>query len=550
MRIADGAESRPLDSRDESEVKPWDTRGKNGLYGGGGRGAENKETGWAIDSYANDSANTTTSNAYSTHSLHLHKAQESPDIVEESRNGSRVKTSNINHHQNSSESDQSQYGPLTPVGAAFPRGSNPSFLNSSPEAPSDLMRSSTASSRPNTAIQNRKASAPAVISLESGSRKIKEVEYSERMPPRRKSEPILSHHGNRKKSAPPPPLDISKSKGASTPLIASPLSPLASAALHAESRRRKSANGFSWNLNLNRKSKTPIISNPILPLGFIESLGMATFELNNSSVPPLEPPRVSILNQRSPTKKVRKLISKESMKAAIALEVHEKDSVEEVITDSPKSSVTDFRQEISSVFSKRQGKDDGGISEGSSNYTQGSVIGGLAEEDLNRQLYFNGLRNQENKAKIPGPISNRNLSQPPRNLSLLKTATSAPPFSTFSASDSDSYSNMSHVTDTTSTTAVTKRSSNLREESRASYLTSSQKTNSYSKLSSNSSRPPSSSRSGPRRDSPNSMGELGRRPSHEYGGKIGASSSRGSLVAPAVPPPAIASNEGGWQPGW
>lgn len=215
---------------------PWDERGATGLYGGGGRGADNRETGWTRGfafsppppvtgceedlRFEEDSAcGTSTPLA-------------SPAILDNATEDGRTLSTN---------SSAGKLSPTTSHSASMLRRAREEAQLNAPTDPEDT-QSPPAPARPVHTVDIAQ---------------IKRQQAAATMPT--PSEPML----------------FSKSLGKSKPKL--PRAPT-----------------LRWR---SRAKQGPSISNPILPPGFVESLGMQTFELHPGATPP--PPQVATRSDRS-----------------------------------------------------------------------------------------------------------------------------------------------------------------------------------------------------------------------------------------------------------
>ncbi|BGP15989.1 hypothetical protein JCM10213v2_003982 [Rhodosporidiobolus nylandii] len=222
--------------------EPWDERGKTGLYGGGGRGADDRETGWV-----RDYAFSPQQQPGFEEDISYEGADE--DVGPGGHTGVRAAQGDRRDEErrrSSPETAPSSYGPVTPISATFPsQTAEPQYgdggyrsTNSPPQA-SSSSRSRLALHTINPALDKKTGTGIAV--------------------------PVPSR-----------PMPLSTPAAPSTPSI----KVIPSTA--SERPRRKSA--FSrWG---SRGKKAPAISAPILPQGFVESLGMETFALYPGCKPP------------------------------------------------------------------------------------------------------------------------------------------------------------------------------------------------------------------------------------------------------------------------
>ncbi|GAA6002374.1 hypothetical protein JCM10207_001088 [Rhodosporidiobolus poonsookiae] len=278
-----------LDSYDHSQARePWDERGKTGLYGGGGRGANDRETGW-VREYAFSPPQA--SNTGFEEDLSL----DDEDVGPKDRKGSRGtngRRSDDGRRRSSAETASSSYGPVTPVSTSFNAASiNPKYADSGYRS---------AGSPPQSTTSARHAHSHSNASSFNGAHR------SSSPPP-----PVPAPTRPTRVSPPPQPVHTidpslvkKRANDAAHPIPSAPIPvgsklppsiPSVQPVMTADRPRRKS--GFSkWG---GRGKKTPAISAPILPEGFVESLGMETFAL----YPGCKPPSHAILSPviRSPS---------------------------------------------------------------------------------------------------------------------------------------------------------------------------------------------------------------------------------------------------------
>ncbi|GAA5909983.1 hypothetical protein JCM8208_006406 [Rhodotorula glutinis] len=212
------------ENEDEEPAQPWDERGKTGLYGGGGRGADDRETGWVSDFTFALMA------PASGQEEDLRFDADEPDHgdSQQGRQFASRSTQDFHHDErvrrDSLETAPSSKGPATPPDVG-----------------------STATATPTLARENVRPSHPS---------------------PSHSSPPIHTVDAARIK------------KSNLSPRIPTPSAPMqagrAAGPLDRSARPRPKASGFKWPA---RAKKPPTISAPILPEGFVESLGMETFPL-------------------------------------------------------------------------------------------------------------------------------------------------------------------------------------------------------------------------------------------------------------------------------
>ncbi|GAA5980752.1 hypothetical protein JCM5350_006375 [Sporobolomyces pararoseus] len=230
-------------------VESWDERGKNGLYGGGGRGADDRETGWV--------------RGYS-----IGSSVPSVGFEEDLRFDDHGVTNDDDDEQDtprsSSETGQSGSYPVTPTSSHFPTNRPSSArLYDSPKSTSSPPRSSRVESSPHS--RNPSASQTTFRTPER--------------PPRTDSPardaPLSPSDLNLLRKKAPQPTGFPTP---SSPLAASP-KPAATPAAASPARPTTPKRSNSIFKKYGRSKKPPTISNPILPEGFVESLGMKTFTL-------------------------------------------------------------------------------------------------------------------------------------------------------------------------------------------------------------------------------------------------------------------------------
>ncbi|KAK4704986.1 hypothetical protein P7C70_g1227, partial [Phenoliferia sp. Uapishka_3] len=342
----DDNEAAQSDFHQVQEVQPqepWDQRGKTGLYGGGGRGADDTETGWVSD-YTTQMQVDGSRGSNGEEDLHY------DDSEQDGKTDRYDSTTGRNdERRRSSDGTQSSYGPPTPVNANFdamaapyydsayrpivakvptlptPRSSrsSSSHTTNTTEGPR-LARAQTINSNERTPPSPARPSRPndRTASYESRAARPATADSRKTSParPARASDPVYraeqQHSTEHYRSAsarvaptrvistdyptspPTPPARLHRKPSSKKAAVTSPTNPTISAPFsvpahteydlpsHAgEHKRRKSVSqafrGFG------RSKKTPIISNPILPDGFVESLGMETFALTPGCAAPV-----------------------------------------------------------------------------------------------------------------------------------------------------------------------------------------------------------------------------------------------------------------------
>lgn len=223
-----------------SASRPWDTRGETGLYGGGGRGADDKETGWVSN--------------YALGSPDARGPEEDLTYEEEHRRTDRVgskdtfRTATSGLRKSSSGTTQSSLGPVTPKSSTF----------TGRDVPHIYYGAMTPAATPERHE----------VKLERYEQK--SVPQVTRLPISPPISPKIDGERLRKK-----PSTIQKAAPQISAPIMTAVNPDPSAMAAPPMARRKSA--FSkWT---SKSKKTPKISAPILPDGFVESLGMETIAL-------------------------------------------------------------------------------------------------------------------------------------------------------------------------------------------------------------------------------------------------------------------------------
>ncbi|KAM0752452.1 hypothetical protein T439DRAFT_324546 [Meredithblackwellia eburnea MCA 4105] len=276
--------------------EPWDSRGKTGLYGGGGRGADDSETGWISDSEMGRKED-----GRGEEDLRY------DDAPTPKANSAGFKNDGYGHRderRRSSAETQSSYGPVTPVSATFegyqhqPHQGAPGNAKKATKTPparpiraadpqsvaqAPVIDQSYPSGKGQPRSQahpgSRPAEGPPIPTRSQGS-SLANPTHSSAEPGRLRKKTISNHSGSPHPTIsaptisvpqplpPPPPADFERKRPMST----------------EDAKRRKSvAASFLWG---GKSKKMPVISNPILPQGFVESLGMETFALTpGCSVP-------------------------------------------------------------------------------------------------------------------------------------------------------------------------------------------------------------------------------------------------------------------------
>lgn len=226
--------------------EPWDERGKNGLYGGGGRGADDRETGWV--------------RGYS-----IGSSVPSVGFEEDLRYDDEGLAHDDEEHdtpRSSSETAQSGSYPVTPTSSHFQSSAT---THDSPKSVSSPARStreaaSLHSRDPSTSQTTfRTPERPPRSDLPLRDVPLSLSDRTLLLKKTPQSAPFLTP------SSPLPHL----SKSLATP------APNSSPRSVAPTPKRSNSIFKKYG----RSKKSPAISNPILPEGFVESLGMKTFTL-------------------------------------------------------------------------------------------------------------------------------------------------------------------------------------------------------------------------------------------------------------------------------
>lgn len=319
---SDEDEGGPEEQPEAQRREPWDTRGKTGLYGGGGRGADDSETGWVLDSPTPQHQQPRSRQG--EEDLRYDDRREGPQSFQSREYEQRRRPE---ERRRSSSGTQSSYGPPTPVNPTFDsmagyQDSSSPYRPIVAKAPAPLpqrTRPSFTSEKPllpRGSITN--AHFPPPSQPRAAVRQSEPVQSFERPPVPSRSE--LSRYPtapSRRPSTPPPPARYAiaqpsmrqpttsprasdparlHKKGRSTnsvqhPTISAPYSsqqqqsppPASSPSSEPLARRKSTSGGFKFG----RSKKAPLISAPILPDGFVESLGMETFALSPGCAAPV-----------------------------------------------------------------------------------------------------------------------------------------------------------------------------------------------------------------------------------------------------------------------
>ncbi|SGY49538.1 BQ5605_C001g00788 [Microbotryum silenes-dioicae] len=304
---------QPLDN---AQTRPWDERGKTGLYGGGGRGADDHETGWVGAPVAGAGV------------VAPHCAIEEDLRYDDEEDDEEDYSDHMHYDDEDEEEDYDQYINHTSSATARdgPRSSlsTPSGRHASLSSMgmNSLRQASVSSNRRASSKSGRSVRQSSEVSNESGgyldyrlSGSISESISAARrrhMSQQDKSAPAaeairkLSPLSNPVVRATSPSsdaaskVDLLDAKSAKpvcpvseekrkVPIAKIPetLIPLKTRPLDTDTKSNGTAKGgkssFRWGI---RSKKAPVISNPILPDGFVESLGMETFELTPGCAAP------------------------------------------------------------------------------------------------------------------------------------------------------------------------------------------------------------------------------------------------------------------------
>lgn len=372
----------------EQEETPWDTRGKTGLFGGGGRGANDAETGW-LEEYqplrrdrllSDDSA---------------YSAAEAPILRTNGKGREEVPTvesvkvpasafSAEHSRDASSGSDYSAEGPLTPIASTFPPihvglpsslGLHTPIRNSSDFKPS-------LSPPP---LNQRSITSPPLAASETTPLSLMQS---------RNSTTLDSTRVNKRPSASPNRTTL----GSPIPLRDD--RPPILVAVEESPIVKKDTAGFRWRSS--KSKKKVLISDPILPEGFVESLGMSTFPLPQAGAHQATQADVVAHREAIADKKVKSAPTQSSL-----LPAHPIDTPVAITTSTSSKSLEGLRQvdettpplpsfhaEIDAAFKTRRSED--------SVYSQqgGSSLGSGAH---GRQNYFASVK--RGSGSIPEPIS-------------------------------------------------------------------------------------------------------------------------------------------------
>lgn len=229
-------------------AQPWDERGKNGLYGGGGRGADDQETGWV--------------RGYS-----IGSAQPSPGFEEDLRYDQDEPE--IDDPRSSTETVQSGSYPVTPTSSHFPAPPTSTTLCDSP--PSTVPRPQSGY----ISTHSRNVSA-AKSPFHTPERPLRTASPARDAPLTPSDSVVLRKKGPQPTSFPSPSAPLRPSAPVDAPVSLSQDSPRPTI--------KRSNSLFKLR---GRSKRPPPISNPILPDGFVESLGMKTFTLTPGCKAPL-----------------------------------------------------------------------------------------------------------------------------------------------------------------------------------------------------------------------------------------------------------------------
>ncbi|KAK4055424.1 hypothetical protein OIO90_003262 [Microbotryomycetes sp. JL221] len=314
------------DEEDEEEPKhnasnPWDTRGQNGLYGGGGRGADDSETGW-VSHYEMQSPAPPHGHATAGVEEDLRFDDEQQhDGVRTNRldSADTYRPVEQERRRSSDDTENSSYGPKTPVNATFPVAS----ASAQPYPPSGYLPSSPAkvksgfTTEPKTPEQRKDNHRRFQLSKPSPSN-IKETISPPLSPGFEPDSATQKSSLTSKLLTGKYALHIGGHSHSQNPPLTPPPVHKVDPALLAKAQlnvaetpspgRRKS---FKWT---GRSKKTPQISAPILPEGFVESLGMETVPLtpgmklpvaysvlNLPQTPPITPTANNQHHQKTPS---------------------------------------------------------------------------------------------------------------------------------------------------------------------------------------------------------------------------------------------------------
>ncbi|SCV71159.1 BQ2448_2747 [Microbotryum intermedium] len=304
---------------DNTQTRPWDERGKTGLYGGGGRGADDHETGWVGAPVA------------ATAVVAPHSALEE-DLRYDDEEDEDEDYSDHAHYDDDDDDDEDYDEYVNHTTSATPRDGPRSSLSTpsgrhaslSSMGKNSLRQASVSSNRRASNKSSRSVRHPSEVDADSGghidyrqsssisesisaSRRRQMSQHDKLAPTEafRQPSPLSNHvvcamspglNANSLKK-----LDLSEPRSAKVirpateekrkvPIAKIPeihMPPKISRPLASESKSsgavKSGKSSFRWGI---RSKKAPVISNPILPDGFVESLGMETFELTPGCAAP------------------------------------------------------------------------------------------------------------------------------------------------------------------------------------------------------------------------------------------------------------------------
>ncbi|GAA5869646.1 hypothetical protein JCM8547_005095 [Rhodosporidiobolus lusitaniae] len=265
--------------------EPWDERGKTGLYGGGGRGADDRETGWVRDYNFSPAA----TNPGFEEDLEFDDGESVGPKDRKSSRGSRGsratqgRRAEEERRRSSTTTTPSSYGPITPVSANFnpqQTSSKNAYADSGYRSAGSPPQSSTYSrhtpNSSNGSSHQIQQGRPAPSSVPPVPAPFRPTRVSPSPQPVHTIDPMLIKKKATAAAIPTPSAPMPIGQPGAMPSIKVEPTPT------ADRPRRKS--GFSkWG---SRGKKAPTISAPILPEGFVESLGMETFALYPGCKPP------------------------------------------------------------------------------------------------------------------------------------------------------------------------------------------------------------------------------------------------------------------------
>lgn len=417
----EGSDLNESEEEEEQEEKtPWDTRGKTGLFGGGGRGANDAETGW-LEEYQpvrRDRLLSDDSVLFAAGAASARTNSKGPEEVPTVGSVKVLASAFSAQHSRdaSSGSDYSAEGPLTPIASTFPPihvglpsalGLHTPIRNSSDFKPS-------LSPPP---LNQRSITSPPLAASETTPLSLIQsrnstISNSTRLKKRSSASP------NRATLGSPIPLRDDR--------------PPISVAFEESPVVKKDTARFGWRSS--KSKKKVLISDPILPEGFVEALGMSTFPLPQAGAHQATEADVVAHRQAIAEKKGKSVPTQSSL-----LPAHPIDTPVAITTSTSSKSLEGLRQvdettpplpsfhaEIDAAFKTRRSED--------SVYSQqgGSSLGSGAH---GRQNYFASVK--RGSESFPTPTSHSQSNESRRGTDASPTSmTQASSYKTVSPSSS------------------------------------------------------------------------------------------------------------------